>query len=81
MPRHLPLEGEGTPYRLAALATSPAGGSMRREQYTAMAPPPGELSAEWLTEGGKKPQVLQTVNFLSLRQNLRFCHFPRQREA
>ena len=29
---HLPLKGEGTPYRLAALGTSPNGGSMREEQ-------------------------------------------------
>ena len=45
-------QGEGTPYRLAPLATSPNGGSMRGERYTAMAPPPRELSAQ-LTEGEK----------------------------
>ncbi len=39
-----------------------------------------ELSAQQ-TEGEKSLDILQTVSFLSLRQNLRFCHLPRQREA
>ena len=39
-----------------------------------------ELSAQ-LTEGEKNLDILQSGSFLSLRQNLRFCHLPRQREA
>ena len=39
-----------------------------------------ELSAQ-LTEGEKNLDILQSGSFLSLRQNLRFCHLPRRREA
>ena len=40
-----------------------------------------ELSSAQLTEGEKNLDILQSGSFLSLRQNLRFCHLPRQREA